>query len=150
MVASTVNVAVPVTARSNEVLMSPAPLDSAQAEAGSGTQVHVTAVSPVGIRSVTEAPTTDEGPALDATMRYWMASPGKADSRPSSLVIERSACGDSVSLSVAELLAGLVSVEPDGWVTCAVLTRKPNAAGSMSAMMTTSTDPPTGTVTGDE
>src|SRR5690349_8738904 len=49
---------------------------------------------------------------------------------PSVLLIERSACGVSVSVSLAELLFGLGSTAPSGMPTVAVLVIVPVADGS--------------------
>ena len=57
--------------------------------------------------------------------------PGTALVTPSVLVMDRSAWGVRLSVSVALLLAGLGSVVPAGGVTVAVLTRVPVAAGSI-------------------
>ena len=57
--------------------------------------------------------------------------PGAAVVTPSVLVIARSASGSSVSSSVAELFAELVSVTPSGRVTVAVLLSVPVAADEM-------------------
>ena len=57
--------------------------------------------------------------------------PGISEAEPSVLVIERSACGVRVSVSVAELLAATGSVTPAGTVTVAVLTREPVAEAAM-------------------
>ena len=62
--------------------------------------------SPAGKVSTTGAATTADGPAFEATIVYVMTSPGWALTRPSVLVIDRSASGFSVSVSVAELLPG--------------------------------------------
>src|ERR1700682_1579778 len=52
----------------------------------------------------------------------------------STLVMRRSACGVSVSMSVAGLLARLVSVVPAGAVTVAVLVKVPVADAMMLAV----------------
>ena len=59
--------------------------------------------------------------------------PGTALATPSLLVIERSAWAVSVSVSVAALFAGLISVTPEGAVTVAVFTRLPLALPLMLA-----------------
>ena len=53
--------------------------------------------------------------------------PGISVAAPSVLVIDRSACGVSVSVSVALLFAVFGSVTPPGAVTVAVLVRLPVA-----------------------
>src|SRR5262249_20300663 len=60
--------------------------------------------------------------------------PGTADRTPSSLVIDRSDWGVSVSVSVALLLAGLVSVTSAGGVMVAVLVNEPGAEGAVWAV----------------
>ena len=57
--------------------------------------------------------------------------PGTTDVTPLVLVIDRSAWGVRVLVSVALSLPGLGSVTPVGGATCAVLVRVPVAAGSM-------------------
>ena len=53
---------------------------------------------------------------------------------PSVFVIDRSARGVSVSLSVAELFAELVSVTPAGVAMLAVLTSEPVALGDTATV----------------
>src|SRR5579884_457168 len=57
--------------------------------------------------------------------------PGTTDSAPLVLVMARSDKGVRVSVCVALLLSGLVSVTPDGGVTVAVLLNVPVAEGSI-------------------
>ena len=59
--------------------------------------------------------------------------PGTSLAAPSVLVIDRSACGVSVSVSVALLFPGVGSVTPAGSVTVAVLDRFPVAEALMVA-----------------
>ena len=73
------------------------------------TQVHV-AVSDAGNVSATVAPGALLGPALLAVIVYVTDPPAVTVVTPSVLVIERSACGVIVSVSVAELFAGSGSV----------------------------------------
>src|SRR5437763_538402 len=63
---------------------------------------------------------------------------------PSVLVMDKSAWGFSVSVSVAVLLAGVGSVRPAGGVTVAVLARGPVAAGSICTVKLNVTVAPTG------
>src|SRR5215475_6437570 len=56
--------------------------------------------------------------------------PAVTESVPSVLVIDRSLVADRVSVSVAVLLAVLLSVKPLGGVTVAVLTRLPLAVAA--------------------
>ena len=67
IVASTLNTAVPPTARFTSSLMSPEP-DAAQLEPAEAVQVQVAPVSDVGRVSVTTAPVTAEGPELVVTI----------------------------------------------------------------------------------
>ena len=64
--------------------------------------------------SVTVAPVTLDGPGFETKIVYVIACPGCTAPWPSSLVMARSAWGVSVSVSVAELLAVLVSVTRRG------------------------------------
>ena len=64
-----------------------------------------------------------------------IAWPGVAVVCPSVLVIDRSAVGDSVSVSVAELFAGFGSVTPPGTDTEAELTRLPVAVDDTVAVI---------------
>jgi len=89
--------------------------------------VHVH-VSLAGNVSATVDPLALLGPALLAVIVYVTLPPAVAVLTPSVLVIDRSACAPSVSLSVAELLPGAGSVTPAGAVTVAVLISVPVAA----------------------
>ena len=60
-----------------------------------------------------------------------MLVPGTAEVTPSVLVMDRSAWGVSVSVSLALLLTGLGSVTPAGGVTVAVLLSEPVALALM-------------------
>ena len=62
-------------------------------------------------------------------------------------MIDRSAVGVNVSVSVAELFAGVGSVVPEGGVTVAVLTRVPVAAALTVPVTVNVTEPPTGRFT---
>jgi len=94
-------------------------------------QVQVTPVTETGTVSDTEAPTvapvTFEGPLFVTVTVYVIGAPGVAVVAPSVLVIARSACALSVSVSVAELFPGVGSVTPPGAVTVAVLVTAPVA-----------------------
>ena len=61
--------------------------------------------------------------------RVGQAAPGVTDVTPSVLVIARSPCGVSVSVSMAVLLLVLISVVPTGGLTVAVLLSEPVAVG---------------------
>ena len=131
--ADSVKVTVAPTGRLTNALMLPAP-DAGQVPPPAPTQVHVAPVSTPGSVSATVAPVTALGPAFDATIVYVTGLPGTAVNEPSVLVIERSAVGLSVSVSVAVLLAGFGSLTPTGAVTVAVLTRVPVAAAESVAV----------------
>ena len=95
------------------------------------TQVQVQ-VRLAGKVSATVAPGALLGPAFDEVMVYVTLPPGVAVVTPSVLVMDRSALAASVSVSVAELLAGLLSVI--GEVTVAVLLRVPVAAAEIAQL----------------
>src|SRR5215468_2631444 len=103
--------------------MLPAPL-AVHVPPPAPTHVQV-AVSAAGNVSATVAPGAFDGPALDAVIVYVTLPPGVAVVTPSVFVIDRSACATNVSLSVAELLAGVGSVTPAGGVTVAVFDSVP-------------------------
>src|SRR5262249_9539148 len=73
-----------------------------------------------------------------------MAVPGTAVVVPSVLVICRSACGVSESVSVAVLSVGAGAVTPAGGVSVAVLVSVPVAAGSIWTVKEKVTLPPAG------
>ena len=66
---------------------------------------------------------------------------------PSVLVIDRSAVGFNVSVSVAELLAGVGSVTPAGGAIVDVFTRVPVAEAEIEAVTVNVTDAPAGRFT---
>ena len=70
--------------------------------------------------------------------------PGIAIVAPSVFVIDRSAVGFRVSVSVAELLAGVESVTPAGAAIAAVLLTLPVAVATTVAEMVNVADAPTG------
>ena len=143
-VAVIVKVALAPTGRSTVVLMLPLPLPAAQDPPPAGTHVHVAELSVAGIVSVTGAATTADGPALEATTAYVTEVPGTSVADPSVFVTDRFAVGVKVSVSVAELLAGVGSVTPAGAATVAVLTSVPVADGEIDAATTNVTEAPTG------
>lgn len=108
------------------------------------THVHVPDVAPAGRASATGALTAVDGPALPTTTVYVVLWPGVADVAPSVFVIDRSAVGFKVSVSVAELLAGVGSVTPAGAAIAAVLTRLPVAVAATVAKMVNVAVAPTG------
>jgi hypothetical protein len=84
--------------------------------------------------SATVAAVTFDGPAFVAVIVYVTLLPGTTVATPSVFVIERSAVGLSVSVSVAELLPGVGSVTPPGAVTVAVFERVPVAVAETVAV----------------
>src|SRR5262245_55327814 len=94
--------------------------DAVQVPTPAPTQVQVQ-VREAGKVSATVAPVALLGPALEAVIVYVVEPPGITFVTPSVFVMERSAMGPSVSLSVAELLPGFGSVTPPGAATVAVL-----------------------------
>ena len=89
-------------------------------------------VSDAGNVSATVTPGALLGPALLAVIVYVTLPPGTAVVTPSVLVIAMSACGTSVSVSVALLLPGTGSVIADD--TDAVLTRVPSASAAIAQL----------------
>ena len=85
--------------------MVPAP-DAVQVPPPAPVQVQVGVTSAAGGTSITVAPGRLDGPGFETKIVYVIACPGCAAPWPSFLVMERSAWGVSVSVSVAELLAG--------------------------------------------
>src|SRR5229473_3294657 len=140
MLAVTVYVAIPPFARLTVVLMLPVPLVTPQLAAG--VHVQVALLMPAGSVSVTVAPVTASGPPFVTVMVYVTVPPGTAVVAPSVLVMLRSACGVSVSVSVAVLLPGVGSVVPAGAVTLAVLLRLPVAEAEMLAVTVNVAVPP--------
>src|SRR5437763_738173 len=106
--------------------MLPAPL-AVQLDPGDAAHVQLTLVSVAGKVSLTVVPGASLGPLLLAVIVYVMAVPGTALVKPSVLVIARSACGVSVSLSVALSLLPSGSLTPTAAVTVAVLSTLPVA-----------------------
>src|SRR5215467_10127306 len=72
--------------------------------------VQLKAVTPAGSASKTDTPVAVLGPLLLTTTVYVVLVPGTTLLTPSSLVTLMSYCGVGVSVSVALLLAGLVSL----------------------------------------
>jgi hypothetical protein len=106
--------------------------------------VHVPDVAPAGRASATGALTAVDGPPLPTTTVYVVLWPGIIVVTPSVLVIDRSAVGFSVSVSVAELLPAVGSVTPAGAEIDAVLERLPVAVGDTVAKMVNVALAPTG------
>lgn len=67
---------------------------------------------------------------------------------PSVLLIDRSAVGESVSVSVSELFAGVGSVVPDGTVMVPVFVSEPVAVADSVAVSVNVAVPPTSNDTG--
>ena len=116
--------------------MSPTPPvpEAEHADPRGAKHVHVALLSALGRLSMTLAPTTSEGPALEATMVYLTVEPGTAEGEPSVFEMLRSDVPTRVSVSVEVLSVGLVSVTPVGVVTVAVLANVPVAAESSDAV----------------
>ena len=114
-------------------MIDPAP-DAAQLDPDVAEHVHVAPVNDEERRSDVIAPTTLDGPALEAMIVYVTVCPGTAVGEPSVLVIARSATRASVSVSDAVLLPGVGSVTPLGAVTLAVLTSALLAVDERSAV----------------
>ena len=140
-----VKVAAPPTARSTVVLMLPDP--EAAHVPPAAEQVQVAPRMDAGMTSTTAAPTTLDGPAFDTTIVYDTGVPGTSDTTPSVLVTDRSALGDNVSTSVAELFERSGSVTPPGTVAVAVLASVPVASAATKPVTVYVTDPPAGTLT---
>src|SRR5689334_23314262 len=92
------------------------------------TQVQVQ-VNDAGNVSATVAPVALLGPELEAVIVYVTEPPGVAVVTPSVFVIARSACGVSVSVSVALLFAGVGSAT--ALDTVAVFESEPVAVDEM-------------------
>jgi hypothetical protein len=131
--AVSVYVTVAPTAKFTVSEMLPVPL-AVQLAPELATHVHVAPLNEAGSESATIAPTTFEGPAFVATIVYVTVWPGVAEADESVLVIWRSAFGESVSVSVAELLPGVGSVVPLGTVTVAVFANEPVAFAATVAV----------------
>jgi hypothetical protein len=97
------------------------------------THVQVTPVIVAGKVSATFVPGALLGPELDAVIVYVTCVPGTSVVAPSVFVIDRSACGVRVSVSVAELLPGVGSVTPAPVATVAVLASVPVADADIVA-----------------
>jgi hypothetical protein len=107
-------------------------------------QVHEPEAAPAGNESVIDAPTAVDGPAFPTTTAYDVVCPGTTDDTPSVFVIERSAVGFKVSVSVDELLASAESVMPAGAVIEALFTSVPVAVGTTVADTVNVAAAPTG------
>ena len=97
------------------------------------THVQVTPVSVAGKVSATVAPVTADGPTFRAVIVYVTLLPGTTVVTPSVFVIERSAVGLRVSVSVAVLFPGVGSVTPPGAATVAVFASVPVAVAETVA-----------------
>jgi hypothetical protein len=146
-VAVTVKVAALPTGRFTVALMLPLPL-AGHEPPPLAEQVHVAPVSEAGMVSVTVAAVADDGPAFAATMVYVTDVPGTIDATPSVFVIDRSAVGASVSVSVDVLFAAVGSVTPPGSATLAVFTRDPVALDEMAPVTVKVAVPLVSNVTG--
>jgi hypothetical protein len=138
-----VNVAVPLASNETDALIEPEP-DAVQEDPADAVHVHVAPEMMPGTVSVTVPPVTTDGPELDATIVYVTEVPGCSVVAPSVLVMMRSACGVSVSLSVAVLLADDGSVMPDPTDTDAVFDNDPVAPAATTPVTVKVVVPPTG------
>src|SRR5207253_950896 len=101
-----------------------------------GGAVNVKVIKPVGLLAPDRVAVSFRGkplPSCTVPVLSCVTSCSKSSDR-----------GVRVSISVAELLPGLVSIAPDGAVTLAVLARVPVAVGSMLAEKVKATLAPTG------
>src|SRR3954452_5257453 len=91
--------------------------------------VIVPRVNPAGNVSETLTAVAFEAPLFVTVTVYvcTTAEPAVTEVTPSVFVIDRSACGVNVSVSVAALFAVVASVVPAGAVTVAVFDREPVA-----------------------
>src|SRR5207249_845626 len=126
--------------------MLPGPLAAAQLDPADAVHVHVTPARLAGKLSTTVAPVTLPGPALLTVIVYVTGDPAPVVALPSVFVIDRSAAGMIVSLSVALLFAVLGSAFPED--TVAVFERVPEALMLSVPVATKVTVPPTRRLTG--
>ena len=138
-VAEMENVAVPPGTSVTDADTLPLP-DAGQEDPALAEQVQVAPESAAGTMSPTVAPVTVEGPGFEATTVYVTSVPGTTVLRPSVLVIDTSAVGVRVSMSLAELLADTGSVTPAGACTVAVLVSDPVAVGETATTTVYVTD----------
>ena len=122
-------------------LIEPVP-DDEQVVPGPPEQVHVAPVSVAGSASLTREPKASDGPALLTITVYVSGDPATADVVPSVLVIDKSVDATTVSVSVAVLSVGLVSVGSDGPLIVAVLAIEPVAEGRTVAVKVYVADDP--------
>ena len=142
------NVTVPPGAMFTVRLMLPMPLaPPPQVDPAVAAQDQAMRLTGVGKASLTTAPATGFGPGLLATITYRTGLPGVIVVVLSVLVIDRSACGMIVSVSVALLSAGFGSVVPIGAVTVAVLASEPVAVAASVAVTVMVALPPDGRLT---
>ena len=125
-VALTVNVTEPPERTLTEAEMLPEP-EAGQLEPADAVHVHVTPERLAGMVSETVALVMADGPAFEATTVYVNDVPALIEARPSVLEIDRSAVGVNESVSVATLLAELVSTAPAGAVIVTELASEPVA-----------------------
>ena len=107
----------------------PLPDGAAQAPPPVTAHVHDTPVIAAGTVSARTAPVTAVGPPFVTCTVYVTGWPGAVAATPSVFVTARSACGASVSVSVALLLPATGSVQPAGTEALAVFESDPVAAG---------------------
>lgn len=129
------NVALPPDARFTVVLMLPVPLVAPQLDPLEVKHVQLALVNFAGRVSTTGTPVAALGPALVTSIVYVTMLPAVTVVTLFDLVMDKSEVGVSVSVSLAELFAGLLSVEPAGAATVAVLVKVPVAVLATVALM---------------
>lgn len=140
--AVSVKVALPPAARLTVVLTLPVPLVAPQLDPLEVKQVQLALVNLSGRVSTTGAPMTALGPALETSSRYVTIVPAVTVVTLFDLVMDKSEVGVKVSVSLAELFAGLLSVEPAGAATVAVLVKVPVAVLATVALNVNVAVPP--------
>jgi hypothetical protein len=116
--------------------------DAGQLDPAVAVHVHVAPESTPGRVSATVAPVAVDGPALEATIVYVTVVPGTSPAEPSVVVIDRSAVGTNVSVSVAVLFAAVGSVMPPATAAVAVLASDPVAVDEIVAVSVKVAVPP--------
>src|SRR5437764_11758455 len=105
--------------------------EAVQLEPDVAEQLQVAPVRVAGTESSTLTFSASDGPPLLTVIVYVALVPGTAEVLPSSLLIDRSTSGVSVSVSVDESLPALVSVSLDPGVSLAPLVSVPRASAAI-------------------
>src|SRR5450432_458190 len=135
IVATRVYVAEPPERSETVEAIEPAPEAAPQLDPTEAAQVQVAEEIAGSNASETGAFVTGLGPALVTTIEYVVVPPGTTDATPSVLVIPRSACVVTVTTSVDESLAGVMSPPPETvavFETVAGATSETDAVTAMS------------------